>query len=639
MSPSQNAQPSASPSLSTEPPQQGCTRSKGFWTNRCDKDCNACDWPAAGETTEVCGSASWCEVLRLVPRGGNAWIILAKQWIAAKLNAATGASVPGDVASALDEAETLLNAYCADKNIPKQSSDRSSALDLALTLSSYNVGENGPGYCVSGENENSEIVCADEEEAEAGDGSIVTGTTCKFGWLARSSGACMCLHGWSGDACDQCASPSVSDRSYVCYARNNALFPYQLRSVKTSSLQAYLDGTIHDDNVAWPNVLPGSVDHEGNQLNCHCFRADQSGPLSGLFGRTVAYTADEDVFHSTIDLLNGDEEQLYLDLEAAEDAEAQAQGEAEAQAATVNADAGLIGESNFQKIQKIQKIRQNQKRSVESEDSNENSNDEDHTGIDVDEKCQPLCQNGWMRRRSWECKCVLGWSGDECEKCEPHPNPNRAFICKAHKNGDTYRYSLRSVRASKLGSNGQPGGDDILPGGIGADGAAVDCRCKKQLVGRSVHHSYYEHDHHMGDYMHEKEAYMEEKYEWLEEHYARYNAHHSHDHSHHSEEHSHGHSHHTSAVGFGASAILAIVVGGIVLFVIVGFIVYLVFLSRRRARLQQRRSAGRSQSDFVGSRMNERGGPSESLITYGRMRTTKRQASTQTNYNNIDIAF
>lgn len=124
------------------PADPGCTRSQGYWkTHHAGARVPALDrdWPLA-ETTQLCGK-TWLELLGTPPRGGDAWVILAHQYIAARLNVAAGASVPAAVDAALTDADAFLLA-CAVED-----ADRAEALEVAETLDDFNNGLVGPGHC------------------------------------------------------------------------------------------------------------------------------------------------------------------------------------------------------------------------------------------------------------------------------------------------------------------------------------------------------------------------------------------------------------------------------------------------------------------------------------------------------------
>jgi hypothetical protein len=87
---------------------------------------------------------TWYNIL-LTPPEGQAWYILAHQWIAAKLNAANGASVPPEVQTAITQAGNLLIGDCG--YIPP--SEAATTTSLGTLLDDYNNGLIGPGHCAS----------------------------------------------------------------------------------------------------------------------------------------------------------------------------------------------------------------------------------------------------------------------------------------------------------------------------------------------------------------------------------------------------------------------------------------------------------------------------------------------------------
>ncbi|MBN2161956.1 MAG: hypothetical protein JXR25_03825 [Pontiellaceae bacterium] len=119
----------------TPPPGIG-TYTIGYWKNHPD------DWP---EYEDIFTPEEAMEILWM-PTKGNAYIILAHQYIGAKLNEANGAEVPDEVALALDAAKDLLAAYKSDPVFPKKSFERQMAIAIAEILDDYNNGVIGPGH-------------------------------------------------------------------------------------------------------------------------------------------------------------------------------------------------------------------------------------------------------------------------------------------------------------------------------------------------------------------------------------------------------------------------------------------------------------------------------------------------------------
>lgn len=80
----------------------GCTLTLGYWKNHTSV------WPSpySPNATFFTSGKSWIYELSAAPKGGNAYLILAHQWIATTLNVASGASMPADVQAAYDAGTT-----------------------------------------------------------------------------------------------------------------------------------------------------------------------------------------------------------------------------------------------------------------------------------------------------------------------------------------------------------------------------------------------------------------------------------------------------------------------------------------------------------------------------------------------------
>lgn len=83
------------------PKPTGCTRTQGYWKSK-----PGVVWPAPTTrgTTFFSSGKSWQQVLETAPQGGNGYLILAHQYIAAKLNLASNASAPAGVLSVIEKA-------------------------------------------------------------------------------------------------------------------------------------------------------------------------------------------------------------------------------------------------------------------------------------------------------------------------------------------------------------------------------------------------------------------------------------------------------------------------------------------------------------------------------------------------------
>ncbi len=92
----------------SEVDNRGCTYGHGFWKNHLDETA----WATVGTNTAFFKSGqTYATVIGMNSKGGNAYYILARQYIATKLNMANGATAPGGVQSAFNEATALFNKY------------------------------------------------------------------------------------------------------------------------------------------------------------------------------------------------------------------------------------------------------------------------------------------------------------------------------------------------------------------------------------------------------------------------------------------------------------------------------------------------------------------------------------------------
>ena len=132
-------------------PCTGCTLTQGYWKTHSDRGPAPYDdaWKNLGvdeESTLFFNSGlTWYTVFWTAPRG-NAFYILAHQYMAAKLNILNGAGATPAVLSALAGAEALFAAQGAgDTSLTP--AERAQAQGWATTLDNYNNGLIGPGHC------------------------------------------------------------------------------------------------------------------------------------------------------------------------------------------------------------------------------------------------------------------------------------------------------------------------------------------------------------------------------------------------------------------------------------------------------------------------------------------------------------
>lgn len=120
---------------------EGCTYTQGYWQRWTDR------WPMgySPDDTFYNSDQTWIGVLQ-TPAGGNAYYILAHQFIAATLNVANGAAAPSEVQSALANAAAYFAVATPDNPEPDGYS-RSDLIAWADLLDDFNNGEIGPGHC------------------------------------------------------------------------------------------------------------------------------------------------------------------------------------------------------------------------------------------------------------------------------------------------------------------------------------------------------------------------------------------------------------------------------------------------------------------------------------------------------------
>jgi hypothetical protein len=130
------------------PPAPGCSLTQGYWKTHSKYGPAPYDarWALIGEDTAFFSSGkTWYQAINTSSAGGNAYYILAHQYIAAKLNLAGGASSTPAVNAALAGAEAFFGAYTPTSELSK--AVRAQAIAYAGTLADYNEGDIGPGHC------------------------------------------------------------------------------------------------------------------------------------------------------------------------------------------------------------------------------------------------------------------------------------------------------------------------------------------------------------------------------------------------------------------------------------------------------------------------------------------------------------
>lgn len=125
--------------------EPGCTLTQGYWKTHSSHGPAPEDdgWDAVGgpDVQFFSSGKTWFELFWTPPKGGNKYIQLAHQYMAAKLNILNGASTTPAVDAAITAAETYFNSGATPQNpgtVPA---------GLASTLADYNEGTIGPGHC------------------------------------------------------------------------------------------------------------------------------------------------------------------------------------------------------------------------------------------------------------------------------------------------------------------------------------------------------------------------------------------------------------------------------------------------------------------------------------------------------------
>ena len=131
-------------------PCEGCTLTQGYWKTHSEFGPAPYDdtWAllANGASTPFFLSGkTWYQVFWTPPARGNAYYILAHQYMAARLNILNGASSTPEVDSAIAWAEDFFKAYTPSSKLSR--SVRNAAIAKASLLEQYNEGYIGPGHC------------------------------------------------------------------------------------------------------------------------------------------------------------------------------------------------------------------------------------------------------------------------------------------------------------------------------------------------------------------------------------------------------------------------------------------------------------------------------------------------------------
>ncbi|KAA5549115.1 hypothetical protein [Adhaeribacter rhizoryzae] len=126
-----------------EIPETGCTKTQGYWKNHAPGSKKADpNWGNLATTQFFSSSETYLSIFDVQPRG-NAYYILAHQYVAATLNLKSGASMPTSVMTAYNNATNFFK-----NNMPTQTAvSKDQLTQWAGILDAYNNGVTGPGHC------------------------------------------------------------------------------------------------------------------------------------------------------------------------------------------------------------------------------------------------------------------------------------------------------------------------------------------------------------------------------------------------------------------------------------------------------------------------------------------------------------
>ena len=130
---------------------EDCTLTQGYWKTHSLRGPAPYDdaWlllgPLGSDTQFLNSSYTWYQLF-WTPVGGNAWINLAHQYMAAYLNLLNGSMAPGPVDTAMANAEALFDAQGAG-DTKLTPAEKKKAGKWMTTIGNYNEGVTGPGHC------------------------------------------------------------------------------------------------------------------------------------------------------------------------------------------------------------------------------------------------------------------------------------------------------------------------------------------------------------------------------------------------------------------------------------------------------------------------------------------------------------
>jgi hypothetical protein len=127
----------------------GCTLTPGYWKTHSKYGPAPYDatWNGMEDNPFWRSGQTAYQVINTPRKKGNAYYILAFQYIAAYLNNYNGAWVPEDVWDALHCADAFFANHTPSDSLSLPEEERAAAIACASILADYNEGIIGPGHC------------------------------------------------------------------------------------------------------------------------------------------------------------------------------------------------------------------------------------------------------------------------------------------------------------------------------------------------------------------------------------------------------------------------------------------------------------------------------------------------------------
>lgn len=234
------------------PCNDGCTLTQGYWKTHSQAGPaahpdEAWDLIGGSDTDFFSSGQSYLEVLNTAPKKGNAYYILAHQYIAAELNMLNGAFVPSEVQEAFDAATELFNNNTPDDVINLKGQDKQPWLDAASVLGDYNEGLIGPGHC----SENA-YTLVDTLEVNAAN---INGTDSNIALTSGNMYQINITGSWVNHNGRMVDAEYISDDGWVTYADGPAI---GLNQLDTQVNDTFVNWGSYAGDHAYSLMMPGN---------------------------------------------------------------------------------------------------------------------------------------------------------------------------------------------------------------------------------------------------------------------------------------------------------------------------------------------------------------------------------------------